>query len=124
MLNFGEAQYDEVPLNGQRVEKLLRTLFCPRFGGRIRRFRRVSALFSGSLEIRMGRRPPFSTGCGFLRSWHSPGPMPHASLAPNALLCAHKPPVMHRYTPLPQRRVLADRGRAKRGRSDPTLTVH
>jgi len=46
----------------QRVEKLLRAHFCPRFRGRIRRFRSVLVSFSGSLGPPTGPTTTFSTG--------------------------------------------------------------
>jgi hypothetical protein len=69
MLNFGEAQYREVPLIGQPVEKLLRALFCSLLWDRISRFCSVLALFSGSLGPPTGPTPTFSTGCYLLRRW-------------------------------------------------------
>src|SRR5215211_1798294 len=46
---------------GQPVEKLLRALFGPRTGGRIRRFGSVPALFLGSLGPPIGPTTTFST---------------------------------------------------------------
>jgi hypothetical protein len=62
--NFVELRKAEVQLriNHQRAEKLLRALLCPRFGGRVRRFRSVLDLFSGSLGEPTGPTTTFSTG--------------------------------------------------------------
>src|SRR5215217_6826450 len=58
------ALHCKLPRTHQRVEKLLRALLCLRFGGRIRRFRSVLDLFSGSLGEPTGPTTTFSTG------WH------------------------------------------------------
>src|SRR5215211_9527507 len=58
----------ELPRKPQRVEKLLRALLCPRFGSRIRRFRSVLDLFSGSLGEPTGPTTTFSTSWRILRT--------------------------------------------------------
>src|SRR5829696_95923 len=56
--------FTEVRGRGQPVEKPLRALFCSRFGGRIRRFCSVFALFSGPPGPPTWPTPTFSTGWG------------------------------------------------------------
>src|SRR5215213_11112207 len=77
-----------LPRRPQPVEKLLRALYCPRFRGRIRCFRRVLALFSGSLGPPTGPTTTFSTGCPISgNSATENPPPPGAPYAPLSLYC-------------------------------------
>ena len=58
--------FTEVRGRHQPVEKSLRALFGSRFGGRIRRFCSILALFLGSLGSPTGSTPTFSTSCRFV----------------------------------------------------------
>jgi hypothetical protein len=80
MLNFGEAQYGEVPLIGQRVEKLLHALFCVPFKDLKPRFRSVFALVPRGFDSVLGCRPVghrlFQQAHSFLKQYFNAGYSP------------------------------------------------